>query len=174
MNDNLKGGIGECQYCHQFCNNVSYHEAHECPDRPIPENDWLRGASEIEDQSIPSAGDSKPSEPFPGLKGPYKDEKSLHSAGLFYNNRGFDCRIIRTKSDKLFLKVTPAIKPSPNGLSIKCNVCGNVITEPAAVLFSPPLEHNINRLNLTGTLLVKKYHVCQNCFLQLQHVFSIE
>lgn len=35
-----KGGRGKCRHCKQYENNVSYHEAWECPKRPHPEP-WL-------------------------------------------------------------------------------------------------------------------------------------
>lgn len=31
----LKGGRGECQYCHKMENNVAYHESHECERKKI-------------------------------------------------------------------------------------------------------------------------------------------
>ena len=40
MLEDRKGGRGKCQYCGQWENNVSYHEAWECPKSTTPL--WLK------------------------------------------------------------------------------------------------------------------------------------
>lgn len=39
--EDRKSGRGQCQYCGQWENNVSYHEAWECPNRVQAAPDWL-------------------------------------------------------------------------------------------------------------------------------------
>ena len=41
QHDDRKGGRGRCYYCGQLENNVSYHEAWECPKRVREAPDWL-------------------------------------------------------------------------------------------------------------------------------------
>ena len=41
MLEDRKGGRGKCQYCGQWENNVSYHEAWECPERVQEAPQWL-------------------------------------------------------------------------------------------------------------------------------------
>ena len=51
--DNKCGGRGQCSYCDEIVNNVSYHEEHECPEnmsamaRKMPKPKHL--------ESVPSA-----------------------------------------------------------------------------------------------------------------------
>ena len=35
--DGRLGGAGECEYCHKWVGNISFHEAHHCSDRPVKE-----------------------------------------------------------------------------------------------------------------------------------------
>ena len=41
QHDDRKGGRGKCRHCGQYENNVSYHEAWECPKRVQAAPDWL-------------------------------------------------------------------------------------------------------------------------------------
>ena len=41
-------------------------------------------------------------------------------------------------------------------LDINCDVCGELVTEPGALIFTPPEMGRRNR--------VEKYHVCVRCF----------
>jgi hypothetical protein len=41
-NEERKGGRGKCRHCGQWENNVSYHEAWECPKRVQEAPQWLK------------------------------------------------------------------------------------------------------------------------------------
>ena len=40
--DDRKGGRGQCRHCGEWENNVSYHEAWECPKRVQEAPQWLK------------------------------------------------------------------------------------------------------------------------------------
>jgi hypothetical protein len=101
IEETAKGGRGECPFCHEWHNNVSYHSAWECKKNP--------------DCALPS----------PGV--------STRDTG------------------------NPVTRPA--GLDFKCNSCGRQLTEPGAILFSPPKETAGGE-----TIMCNKYHLCQECF----------
>lgn len=44
------------------------------------------------------------------------------------------------------------------GLEIHCNACRKPITQPAAILFSPPIDIQYEKMT------VKKFHICHECY----------
>jgi hypothetical protein len=50
-------------------------------------------------------------------------------------------------------------------LDIKCDMCGRRLSEPGAIVFSPPLK---------GAWTVEKYHVCADCWPVIATLFTPE
>jgi hypothetical protein len=50
-------------------------------------------------------------------------------------------------------------------LKIKCYGCSKELSQPGALLFSPPEEQFPDENKETGyELVTKKYHICQDCY----------
>lgn len=50
---------------------------------------------------------------------------------------------------------------NPTGLIINCDCCGEVLTKPGALLFSPPMEK-----------FVWKYHFCVSCYDKIRKIWN--
>lgn len=53
----LKGGRGECGYCGEWHNNVSYHEQHECDKRPCWDCNKPQDECECGTEDCPECGE---------------------------------------------------------------------------------------------------------------------
>lgn len=63
--------------------------------------------------------------------------------------------------------------PEPTGLKIECSSCHKPILVPSAILFSPPMETNITRHMVDGTMTVNKYHLCLECYARVCRVANL-
>lgn len=116
---NKAGGRGKCRYCEQWENNVSYHEAQECPKRhPIP-------------QSI------EPSKVKKEVCGVCKwSNTNLLNIGEFGTPVWVCHGCIKRKFD------------AQTGIVIHCDSCKEQITKPAGLLFSPPFGSVVHKYHL--------------------------
>ncbi|GBE35131.1 hypothetical protein BMS3Bbin06_01668 [bacterium BMS3Bbin06] len=64
------------------------------------------------------------------------------------------------------------------GLHFNCDKCGHPINQPAALLFSPPLDDDEFKVKLpdqrsghSASILVKKYHICNECYKEVVKEF---
>ncbi len=57
----------------------------------------------------------------------------------------------------------PVENNNRTGLHFNCDKCGHPINQPAALLFSPPLDDD--------EFKVKKYHICNECYKEVVKEF---
>lgn len=51
-------------------------------------------------------------------------------------------------------------------LDLRCSICDEELTEPAALLFSPPMEHD--------PTLTRKEHLCQRCYAEIVEFLQVK
>jgi len=56
--DGRCGGRGTCEYCHEMHNNVAYHEAHECSQRPMSMEERIQNDLRLSISNWPPAYDA--------------------------------------------------------------------------------------------------------------------
>jgi hypothetical protein len=157
MNDETpKGGRGECPFCHEWHNNVSYHSAWECkknPDCALPQSAFAGAGASL----WPADTHGNPQTPNPDHECQYdSDGGSCNKCGKTVTEN-----LMNFKSPGVSVYDGGNPKPTtrPAGLDFKCNSCGRQLIEPGAILFSPPKETAGGE-----TIMCNKYHLCQECF----------
>lgn len=55
------------------------------------------------------------------------------------------------------------------GLTVECDVCGDELADPGALIFSPP--QTIRGQDMTFPAMTQKFHICSGCWTdEVQHV----
>lgn len=55
------------------------------------------------------------------------------------------------------------------GLTVECDACGGELTEPGALIFSPP--QTVRGRDMTFPMMTQKFHICPGCWInEVQHV----
>jgi hypothetical protein len=152
---NKCGGRGQCRYCGQWENNVAYHEAHDCLEarriQEAREQAYLEMLDEKKDTPKPIKsqtlnevvsdflGEDK-HVPAPTFEKTPQDELDKIFED-FFNDKPSKPEVIRVKSL----------------MTINCSACGNQLTKPGAILFSPPRKNG-------NSDIVTKFHLCHVCY----------
>lgn len=179
---NKCGGRGVCPHCHVPQNNVAYHRVHECPQRPeaiedrylesLDANPIKEVKAQTFDQFLKEIRESQEMKAFvKHMVNPQKEPTLNEVFEEFFteptdphqcrfDSDGGPCRICgKTASETLFNvlsgKPTPKTPEEPKGLFLYCSSCEKLLTQPGALLFSPPYKTQD---------ITEKYHLCLECY----------
>lgn len=161
---NKCGGRGQCRYCGQFENNVALHEAHYCAEanrhRDAAEQAYLEMLDEKKDlpKPIKSQTLNEVVDDFLG-----EDKGAFPGAGALFAPAPTFEKTPKEDLDKIFEDFfndkpsKPEVIRVKSLMTINCSSCGNQLTKPGAILFSPPRKNG-------NSDIVTKFHLCQECY----------